>query len=116
MYLFVVVVDQNSEMCRYDHTDKCVQTFIQYFILYAGQPKPKSESSCTIPCGCEVSEWSPWSECSQTCVLPALSVQGTGVDTGYQERNRRVVSEGEGGGCPHLRERRECVSVKHCDR
>ena len=50
---------------------------------------------------CRVSEWGPWSPCSEQCGI------------GYQERRRVVLHEPANGGqhCPHLLQSKQCRGV-----
>lgn len=64
-------------------------------------------TSCTVECplNCQLSDWSPWSECSQTCGL-----------TGKMIRRRRVTQpfQGDGRPCPSLMEQSKPCPVKPC--
>uniref|UniRef100_A0A3P9MW48 Thrombospondin type-1 domain-containing protein 7A n=1 Tax=Poecilia reticulata TaxID=8081 RepID=A0A3P9MW48_POERE len=65
--------------------------------------------SCTVECpvNCQLSEWSVWSECSQTC----------GLD-GKMQRQRSVVqaSQGDGRPCPAQMEQWKPCPVRPCYR
>ncbi|CAK8681981.1 unnamed protein product [Clavelina lepadiformis] len=50
--------------------------------------KPFSLTFLRKPVSCEISEWSTWSKCSQSC------------DIGNQQRQRYVVKEAQHGGLP----------------
>ncbi|ELK12543.1 Thrombospondin type-1 domain-containing protein 7A [Pteropus alecto] len=66
-------------------------------------------TSCMVECpvNCQLSEWSPWSECSQTCGL-----------TGKMIRRRTVTQpfQGDGRPCPTLMEQSKPCPVKPCYR
>uniref|UniRef100_A0A3B5LNX1 Thrombospondin type-1 domain-containing protein 7A n=1 Tax=Xiphophorus couchianus TaxID=32473 RepID=A0A3B5LNX1_9TELE len=65
--------------------------------------------SCTVECpvNCQLSEWSVWSECSQTCGLE-----------GKMQRQRSVVqaSQGDGRPCPSQMEQWKPCPVRPCYR
>ncbi|KAB0345290.1 hypothetical protein FD754_022216, partial [Muntiacus muntjak] len=64
-------------------------------------------TSCMVECpvNCQLSDWSPWSECSQTCGL-----------TGKMIRRRTVTQpfQGDGRPCPALMEQSKPCPVKPC--
>ncbi|XP_069852689.1 thrombospondin type-1 domain-containing protein 7A isoform X3 [Dipodomys merriami] len=64
-------------------------------------------SSCVVECpvNCQLSDWSPWSECSQTCGL-----------TGKMVRRRTVTQpfQGDGRPCPSTMEQTKSCPVKPC--
>uniref|UniRef100_A0A9L0IGF4 Thrombospondin type-1 domain-containing protein 7A n=1 Tax=Equus asinus TaxID=9793 RepID=A0A9L0IGF4_EQUAS len=66
-------------------------------------------TSCVVECpvNCQLSDWSPWSECSQTCGL-----------TGKMIRRRTVTQpfQGDGRPCPALMEQSKPCPVKPCYR
>ncbi|ELV13783.1 Thrombospondin type-1 domain-containing protein 7A [Tupaia chinensis] len=66
-------------------------------------------TSCVVECpvNCQLSDWSPWSECSQTCGL-----------TGKMIRRRTVTQpfQGDGRPCPSLMDQSKPCPVKPCYR
>ncbi|NWY60214.1 THS7B protein, partial [Chionis minor] len=66
-------------------------------------PVPLTFKSCVIAKDCETSEWSAWSDCSQTCGWGDLA-------PGFRSRRRHVQSVAVGAGkqCPELEEREAC--------
>ncbi|XP_061210326.1 thrombospondin type-1 domain-containing protein 7B isoform X2 [Neopsephotus bourkii] len=66
-------------------------------------PVPLTFKSCVIAKDCEMSEWSPWSACSQTCGWGDLT-------PGFRSRHRgiRSVAVGAGKQCLELEEREAC--------
>ncbi|XP_025235320.1 thrombospondin type-1 domain-containing protein 7A [Theropithecus gelada] len=64
-------------------------------------------TSCMVECpvNCQLSDWSPWSECSQTCGL-----------TGKMIRRRTVTQpfQGDGRPCPSLMDQSKPCPVKPC--
>uniref|UniRef100_A0A8C9SRK1 Thrombospondin type-1 domain-containing protein 7A n=1 Tax=Scleropages formosus TaxID=113540 RepID=A0A8C9SRK1_SCLFO len=69
-------------------------------------PRPTEEQACLIPCplDCVVSDFSPWSSCSETC------------GSGLQHRTRAVLASPEygGAGCPNLTQTRTCHGPVPC--
>lgn len=56
---------------------------------------------------CQVSEWTPWSECDKSC--------GTGV----MLRTRKIIRAPQNGGkhCPSLTQKRSCQGIRcHSER
>uniref|UniRef100_A0A8C7X202 Thrombospondin type-1 domain-containing protein 7A n=1 Tax=Oryzias sinensis TaxID=183150 RepID=A0A8C7X202_9TELE len=71
--------------------------------------KWQMNASCLVECpvNCQMSEWSPWSDCSQTCGLE-----------GKMRRQRLVVqaSQGDGRPCPSQVEQWKPCPVRPCFR
>lgn len=74
-----------------------------YHSLCMQDPVPLTFKSCVIAKDCEMSEWSPWSACSQTCGWGDLT-------PGFRTRHRgiRSVAVGAGKQCLDLEEREAC--------
>ncbi|XP_030627616.1 thrombospondin type-1 domain-containing protein 7B [Chanos chanos] len=70
--------------------------------------RPVNFRSCVMPRDCEVSDWSPWSQCSKTCHTADLS-------PGYRTRKRVLRRTPIGGGkpCPALEEKETCNASGH---
>lgn len=87
------------------------------------EPTPTNVQTCNLPCDCQVSSWSEWSNCSIACIanrtlfISSGSANGSDVDlTGpspddpHRQRMRTVSRSSKfgGEGCPHLQELRSC--------
>ncbi|XP_043922684.1 thrombospondin type-1 domain-containing protein 7A isoform X2 [Protopterus annectens] len=64
-------------------------------------------TSCVVECplNCQLSDWSSWSECSQTCGL-----------TGRMWRHRKIIqsSQGDGRPCPSQMEQSKPCTIRPC--
>ncbi|XP_074660397.1 thrombospondin type-1 domain-containing protein 7B-like [Tubulanus polymorphus] len=69
-----------------------------------GHDEPPRSEVCVLPCDCQVSPWSGWSPCSQTCYGGQTGLPGD------QSRRRQIDRMPENGGldCPQLAEKRHC--------
>ena len=83
------------------------ESFVSNDVCRELHPEPIITQECITPCAqnCVVTEFTPWSDCTNTC------------GNGTQTRTRRVVIPSSRGGweCPPLSETRVCEDIPMCD-
>uniref|UniRef100_A0A8C7Q3G5 Thrombospondin type-1 domain-containing protein 7A n=1 Tax=Oncorhynchus mykiss TaxID=8022 RepID=A0A8C7Q3G5_ONCMY len=69
--------------------------------------KWQMNASCVVECpvNCQLSDWSPWSECTQTCGLAGKL---------WRRRTMLQVPQGDGRTCPRQREQWKPCPVRPC--
>uniref|UniRef100_A0A674EB22 Thrombospondin type-1 domain-containing protein 7A n=1 Tax=Salmo trutta TaxID=8032 RepID=A0A674EB22_SALTR len=76
-------------------------------LKFCEQVKWQMNASCVVECpvNCQLSDWSPWSECTQTCGLAGKL---------WRRRTMLQVPQGDGRPCPLQREQWKPCPVRPC--
>uniref|UniRef100_A0A8C7G0H7 Thrombospondin type-1 domain-containing protein 7A n=1 Tax=Oncorhynchus kisutch TaxID=8019 RepID=A0A8C7G0H7_ONCKI len=76
-------------------------------LKFCEEVKWQMNASCVVECpvNCQLSDWSPWSECTQTCGLAGKL---------WRRRTMLQVPQGDGRTCPRQREQWKPCPVRPC--